>query len=160
MGAEPLSDGSTHFRVWSPDRARVDVVVEGAEVRLSAEGDGWHSGVVDGVGAGARYSYRLDGEDRLLPDPASRFQPDGVHGPSEVIDPSTFAWTDDSWPGVQLPGQVVYEMHVGTFTPEGTWEAAAARLAQLADTGITLLEVMPWFSAMPPGLSRRWMPSK
>ena len=143
MGAEALPDGSTHFRVWAPDRRRVTVVLDGLEAALTHDGDGWFSGSVEGVGAGARYRYRLDDEDAAYPDPASRFQPEGPEGPSEVIDPSAFAWTDAGWPGVRLPGQVMYELHVGTFTPAGTWAAAAARLDHLVELGVTLHEVMP-----------------
>src|SRR5262249_21257713 len=85
----------------------------------------------------------LDGGSELYPDPASRFQPDGPHGPSEVVDPKRFAWSDESWLGLVLEGQVIYEMHVGTFTPEGTWAAASRELAELAHLGITMLEMMP-----------------
>src|SRR4029450_4178566 len=86
---------------------------------------------------------RLDREPQLYPDPASRYQPEGPHGPSEVIDPSLFPWTDDAWRGVPLEGQVFYELHIGTFTPEGTWDAAAERLAELVDLGIPVIEMMP-----------------
>jgi maltooligosyltrehalose trehalohydrolase len=85
----------------------------------------------------------LDGSDALYPDPASRFQPEGPHGPSEVIDPAAFAWTDEQWPGCRLAGQVLQEIHVGTFTPEGTWESARRQLVRLAGLGVSLLEVMP-----------------
>ena len=97
---------------------------------------------VSGVSAGTRYWFRLDG-DRLRPDPVSRFQPDGPHGPSEVVDPDAFKWTDQAWAGVKPAGQVLYEMHVGTFTPQGTWTAAANELDALADLGITVIEMMP-----------------
>jgi maltooligosyltrehalose trehalohydrolase len=129
--------------VWAPDRQTVAVVVDGREVELGAEEGGWFGGAVERVGAGAQYRYRLDGQRDLLPDPASRFQPEGPDGPSEVIDPSAFEWTDADWPGVRLPGQVIYEMHVGTFTRWGSWTAAADRLSHLADLGITLIELMP-----------------
>ena len=143
VGAE-VARGGTHFRVWAPIRSRVEVLVEGGPaLDLNPEGGGYFSGFGDGVGAGARYRFRLDGGPGLFPDPASRFQPDGPHGPSEVVDPTTFAWTDRDWPGVPDTGQVLYELHVGTFTPEGTWAAAAARLPELADLGITAVEVMP-----------------
>src|SRR5207248_5470376 len=109
---------------------------------LAAESGGYFSGLIDGVGEGARYRLRLDGE-RVVPDLASRFQPEGPHGPSQVVDPSTFHWTDDRWKGVPDAGNVLYEMHVGTFTPEGTWDAAARRLPELVELGITAVEVMP-----------------
>jgi maltooligosyltrehalose trehalohydrolase len=93
--------------------------------------------------AGTRYQYRLDGDGRLLPDPASRYQPEGPHGPSEVIDPSAFVWTDRDWRGISLAGQVIYEMHIGTFTRDGTFVSAMAHLSELAELGTTVLEIMP-----------------
>jgi maltooligosyltrehalose trehalohydrolase len=111
------------------------------EVPLEREADGFHSITAFACGEGDRYWFRLDGE--LTPDVASRFQPDGVFGPSQIVNPDDFHWTDRDWRGVSIDGQVVYEMHVGTFTPEGTWQAAASRLPALVETGITILEVMP-----------------
>lgn len=144
IGAEPTVEG-THFRVWAPRRCRVTVVVENvaAEVPLVREPHGYFAARALGVGIGAKYRFRLDDEPRLFPDPASRFQPQGPHGPSQVVDPLAFPWTDDAWSGVRRTGQVIYEMHVGTFTQEGTWAAAGAKLPQLADLGVTLIEVMP-----------------
>lgn len=145
MGAEPV-DAGVHFRVWAPKHGAVAVVLsrDGEESRaaLEPEEDGYWSGLVRTARTGDRYWYEL-GADGRFPDPASRFQPDGPHGPSEVVDPGAFAWTDAAWPGVGAEGQVIYEMHVGTFTPEGTWEAAAHRLADLARLGITTIEMMP-----------------
>lgn len=147
VGAEVTPEG-VHFRVWAPSRQRVEVVFEEAseewevDFELTAEEGGYFSGLVQGAGAGALYKYRLDGGD-AFPDPASRFQPEGPHGPSQVVDPSNFKWTDAGGAGIRREGQVIYEMHVGTFTPEGTWEAAARELARLAELGITVLEVMP-----------------
>ena len=112
-------------------------------VEMKREPDGYFSAVVAEAGAGTLYRYRLDGEDYLYPDPASRFQPEGPHGPSEVIDPEAFHWTDFSWQGVPLEGQVIYELHLGTFTREGTLEAACAQLRELAGAGITVVELMP-----------------
>jgi maltooligosyltrehalose trehalohydrolase len=124
----------------------VDVRVEGggqpALHPLTPEGNGWFSGVVAGLRDGAQYRFRLDGGD-AFPDPASRFQPEGPHGPSQVVDPSSFAWTDGGWEGLRPEGQVLYELHVGTFTPEGTWEAAARELHALARVGVTAVEVLP-----------------
>jgi maltooligosyltrehalose trehalohydrolase len=91
----------------------------------------------------AATSSSSDSGDRPYPDPASRFQPDGPTASSEVIDPLSFVWTDRSWPGITIEGQVIYELHVGTFTPEGTWGAAERELAELAAIGITTLEIMP-----------------
>jgi maltooligosyltrehalose trehalohydrolase len=109
---------------------------------LVREGDGTFTGIVAGAGPGTRYRYRLDGGD-AFPDPASRFQPDGVHGPSEVVDPSAFAWSDGAWPGPSLAGLVVYELHVGTFTSAGTFAAVVERLTHLRELGVTALELMP-----------------
>ena len=109
---------------------------------MQQDGEGYFAVEVADARAGTRYRFRLEGEDALYPDPASRFQPDGPHGPSEVIDPA-FAWTDAGWPGVSLEGLVLYELHVGTFTPEGTYEAAARQLEALRDLGVTCLELMP-----------------
>ena len=148
VGAEPMPGGGVHFRVWAPKRKTVEVVIEGGPgqgigpVRLESEGNGYHSGQIGRAGPGTLYRYRLDGE-TTRPDPASRWQPEGPHGPSCVVDPSAFAWTDRGWRGLSIRGQVLYEMHVGTFTPEGTWEAAACQLPELASLGITAVEVMP-----------------
>lgn len=143
QGAE-CGPGGVHFRVWVPERSVVEVVIErGPTVPLAPEGNGYFSTRVTGIGPGSRYGYRLDREDGPFPDPASRFQPEGPHGPSEVIDPASFPWSDHGWPGVPRREIVVYEMHIGTFTPEGTWAAALAHLPRLRDLGITMLEVMP-----------------
>ena len=144
VGAEILPSGGAHFRVWAPRRRSVEVALEGGAARavpLAAEGNGYFSGTAPDVAAGALYKFRLDGKESY-PDPASRFQPKGPHGPSQLVDPS-YRWKDGEWKGVPLAGQVVYEMHVGTFTAEGTWEAARHELAALRDVGVTLLEVMP-----------------
>jgi maltooligosyltrehalose trehalohydrolase len=144
VGAEPTGSTGVHFRVWAPRARLVEVVLDndGSAVALTPEAEGYHGGIVEAATAGTRYRFRLDGG-RLLPDPASRFQPEGPHGPSCVVDPSTFPWTDSTWRGLRLGGQVIYEMHVGTFTREGTWEAAARELPELARLGITVIESMP-----------------
>jgi maltooligosyltrehalose trehalohydrolase len=145
VGAEALPGGGVHFRVWAPRRGRVEVVFEGARagVELEREEGGYFSGLAVDAGDGALYRFRLDGEEYLYPDPASRFQPRGPHGPSRVVDPSAFRWGDAGWEGAGLKGQVVYELHVGTFTREGTLAAAAAQLRGLADLGVTCVELMP-----------------
>lgn len=146
IGAE-LTEQGTSFRVWAPRRRAVTVVGQSGgatyEHPLEAEGGGYFSGVVSQAKPGATYQFRLEGESTLLPDPASRYQPEGPHGPSEVIDPGAFRWSDAAWKGVQREGQIIYELHVGTFTQEGTWAAAIEKLPHLAETGITLVEVMP-----------------
>lgn len=142
-GVELIDANTAEVRVWAPLCRQVEFVVDGGAAHgLTRTVDGTFEGVAEGVSAGTRYWLRLDGE-RLRPDPVSRFQPDGPHGPSEIIDPAGFVWTDRSWTGVSARGQVLYEMHVGTFTPEGTWAAAALQLEALADLGITIIEMMP-----------------
>lgn len=147
-GAEVIP-GGVHFRIWAPVRKTVHVIVmEPGETNasrhvLQAEGDGYFSAEVSAAKPGSWYWFEVDNDPARYPDPASRFQPQGVLGPSEVVDPSRYLWRDDDWPGVQLPGQVLYELHVGTFTPEGTWAAAIEKLDHLRDVGVTLIEVMP-----------------
>ncbi len=143
VGAELMPHGAVHFRVWADRNERVDVLVDGRIHALCPEDDGYFSLLVNGAGAGGRYAFRLNGLERDFPDPASRFQPEGPLGPSEIIDPSQFAWSDHGWQGISRERQVVYEMHVGTFTPEGTFAAASEQLGELADLGITVIEVMP-----------------
>ena len=148
IGAECVGERGVDFRVWAPKRSRVDVVLEsgpgaGTTHLCSPERDGYFRQRVREARAGTHYRFRLDEGRELYSDPASRFQPSGPHGPSEVVDPSTFAWSDGAWPGVGATGDVVYEMHMGTFTREGTWAAAMAELPELAKLGVTILEVMP-----------------
>jgi maltooligosyltrehalose trehalohydrolase len=152
IGAWVLPQGGTFFRVWAPRRRTVEVVIEGVDwgdrnerthFDLTPEGAGYFSGVIQQAGAGDLYRFRLDGEDPLYPDPSSRYQPEGPHGPSQIIDPSRFEWTDQFWRGVELRGQVIYEMHIGTFTREGVWSSATRELDELSRLGITLIEVMP-----------------
>jgi maltooligosyltrehalose trehalohydrolase len=145
IGASPVP-GAVGFRVWAPERSRVEVCVEtpgrGAVHPMRRLADGFHEALVPGLGPGDLYRYRLDGEGPF-PDPASRFQPEGVHGPSEVVDPGAFAWSDVGWPGVDPATLVVYELHVGTFTPGGTFAGATERLPHLAGLGVSALELMP-----------------
>ncbi|RYY92434.1 MAG: malto-oligosyltrehalose trehalohydrolase, partial [Comamonadaceae bacterium] len=146
IGAEFHGGTGTHFRVWAPQARRVDVVFDGGlpvlALEADADGDGYFSGVAAHARPGTRYRFRLDGGD-ALPDPASRWQPEGPHGPSAVVDPDAFAWTDARWPGIGPRGQVLYEMHIGTFTPEGTYAAAEEHLPALRELGVTVLELMP-----------------
>jgi len=131
------------MRVWAPAARRVAAIVESdASTALDDEGGGYFSGLV-AAAPGTRYSFRLDDGNQLLPDPASRFQPDGPHRASEVVDPRAFAWSDGEWPGARREGQVAYELHVGTFTREGTWSAAEGQLQELARVGVTMIEMMP-----------------
>jgi maltooligosyltrehalose trehalohydrolase len=145
LGAWPQGAG-VRFRVWAPRRRHVGVRIEtpgreGAHA-LERQPDGTFSGVVPGAGPGDLYRYELD-DDGAYPDPASRFQPSGVHGPSQVIDPRAFPWSDAGWRGVGLEDLVLYELHVGTFTSGGTFAAAAERLRYLSELGVTAVELMP-----------------
>ncbi|HTZ37167.1 MAG TPA: malto-oligosyltrehalose trehalohydrolase [Stellaceae bacterium] len=143
VGAEALPLGGVHFRVWAPAAKTLAVAIEGqAPRRLAAEPGGYFAGGIAGAKPGERYRFLLD-DDRALPDPASRFQPEGPHGPSEIVDPAGFAWSDHAWRGLPPERLVIYELHVGTFTAEGSWQAAMARLPDLAEIGITCIEMMP-----------------
>lgn len=151
VGAEVQPSGGVHFRVWAPLGQKVAVVLDRLsasngnqlETAMMPEEGGYFSMFVPEASTGALYRYRLDDNSQAFPDPASRSQPQGCHGPSEVVDPASYRWRDQSWRGALLPGQVIYEMHIGTFTQEGTWEAAARELPELARIGITMVEVMP-----------------
>ena len=144
IGAELIGANETSFRVWAPKATRVDVVLEESAAKnvsrtfrpLQREDDGYFSGSAEG-GGGDCYRFRVDNAEHFHPDPASRFQPDGPHGSSRIVDPTTFRWSDAEWPGKQLKGQIIYEMHVGTFTHEGSWASAARELPELARIGIT-----------------------
>ncbi|HMG64296.1 MAG TPA: malto-oligosyltrehalose trehalohydrolase [Streptosporangiaceae bacterium] len=132
----------SEFRVWAPAADSVEVVLDGGSYLMAPQDDDWWAADVPGAAAGADYSFRLDGGD-LLADPRSRWQPRGVRGPSRLYDHGRFAWTDAGWRGVPLPGAVIYELHVGTFTPAGTFDAAIERLDHLAGLGVDAVELMP-----------------
>lgn len=147
------SDGTWGVRLWAPNCGRLVLEIEGqSPVSLLAVGDGWWR--YDGleIAAGTRYRFRLP-DGRVLPDPASRHQPEGVHGPSAAVDLEGFAWSDVAWRGLPLERHVIYEIHIGTFTAEGTCDAAIARLDELVDLGVTAIELMP--VAQCPG-TRNW----
>jgi malto-oligosyltrehalose trehalohydrolase len=152
FGAE-VQDGGVRFRLWAPSKAAAGVVVDGTECALRATGDGWFEGLVDGARAGSRYVFSFRDSDLRVPDPASRFQPEGVHAPSMVVDPRRYAWQTPEWRGRPKHELVFYELHVGTFTAEGTYAAAMRRLDDLVTLGITALELMPL--AQPAG-TRNW----
>ena len=139
-GAWAGEGDGTAFQVWAPFAERVELDLGDGRVPLEGLGDGWHGRVCEAV-AGTRYGYVLDGGDPL-PDPASGWQPDGVHGRSAVA-PVQHPWTDREWRGMPLEQLVLYELHVGTFTAEGTFDAAVPRLAELAELGVTAIELMP-----------------
>ena len=144
LGGVLVGENACSFLVWAPRARSVEVcIVEPREhaVPMQVAGRGYFHAVVEGISAGALYRYRLDGENER-PDPASRYQPRGVHGPSQIID-SSFKWNDSRWRGIALEKYVFYELHVGTFTPEGTFDAIVPRLAALKDLGVTAIELMP-----------------
>ena len=146
FGATLGSDGITRFRLWAPAAARVDLLLSAdrthREVPMQARAQGWREALIEGAGAGSRYAFCIDGG-IVVPDPASRCNPEDVHAPSALVDPLAFDWQDDGWSGRPWEEAVIYELHVGAFTPAGTFAAAAARLDYLAYLGITALELMP-----------------
>lgn len=155
LGALPQADGSCRFRVWAPKAKSVELLLtEPSErsVPMQPEARGYYSVILDDIDpAITRYLFRLDGKD-AWPDPASRFQPDGVHQPSAIVG-SEFEWTDETWHGIPLSSYIIYELHIGTFSDEGTFDGAIPHLDRLVDLGITAIELMP--VAQFPG-SRNW----
>lgn len=136
-------EGGVSFRVWAPNAEEVEVVLEnGMRERLNRDGEGYYHGLSSQASVGMTYRYRIDGRD-VFPDPCSRFQPEGPHGPSQIVHSAAYNWNDRNWPGVQMSGQIIYELHVGAFTKEGTFDAAIQRLDFLAQIGFTLVELMP-----------------
>ena len=133
----------TTLEVWAPSATTVAALVDGARVPMSAAAGGWWRADVPAAGHGTDYAFLLDDDATPLPDPRSRWQPQGVHGPSRVYDDNRHAWADGGWRGVQLAGAVVYELHVGTFTEDGTLDAAVDRLDHLVELGVDLVELMP-----------------
>ena len=154
LGAACLDDGRCRFRVWAPLVKEVQIHIlapKDLTIPMQPRPAGYHQAIVEGLGPGAQYKYRLD-SGKELADPVSRYQPKGVHGPSQVIDPR-FDWQDGHWFGLPIENYIIYELHVGTFTPEGTFEAVIPRLDELVDLGVTAVEIMP--VAQFPG-SRNW----
>lgn len=145
LGATIVS-GGVHFGVWAPAAATVEVVIESGEDVLRSPMEAGENGVfevtVSGIGAGTLYRYAVDGA-AGTPDPRSRFQPLGVHGPSEVIDLDAFAWSDDSWGGLGRDNLSIYELHVGAYTPKGTFAALTQQLPALRELGVRAIELMP-----------------
>ncbi|TDC76225.1 malto-oligosyltrehalose trehalohydrolase [Micromonospora sp. KC606] len=134
----------TEFTVWAPEAARVRLRLPGgADREMRPDPRGWWRVEVPGAGPGTDYAFLLGDDDRPLPDPRSAWQPDGVHGPSRLYDHAAFAWTDQAWTGRHLPGSILYELHIGTFTPEGTFDAAIGRLDHLVDLGVDMIELLP-----------------
>jgi len=145
FGAEVLGEGATRFRLWAPGAKQLTLEIAAGskqtQVSMAASSAGWFEAVVPHAPAGTRYAYRAG--DTRFPDPASRCNPDGVHAASMVVEPLAFDWKDGGWTGRPWEDAVIYELHIGTFTPEGTFEAAMGRLDYLADLGVTVLEIMP-----------------
>ena len=144
LGAVWLDGNQCRFRVWAPHSGKVHLHIVAPQDRvvgMEPKQRGYHSALLDGVEPGSRYLYRLD-NGKELPDPASRYQPEGVHGPSQVV-PRRFEWHDDHWFGLPIESYVFYELHTGTFTPEGTFEAIIPHLDELSGIGITAIELMP-----------------
>ncbi len=154
LGAVLTGESECSFQVWAPRAKKVELHITFPNERtipMQPAERGYFYADVSDVSPGALYSYRLD-DGRERPDPASRFQPQGVHGPSQVVD-DDFPWTDQHWRGLALEKYVLYELHVGTFTPEGTFDAVIPRIAALKELGITAIELMP--VAQFPG-NRNW----
>lgn len=141
-GADYVRAGEVRFRLWSPSSVQVDLQLEDSIAPMTQQGDGWFELLATGVVAGSAYSYLLP-DGRHVPDPAARAQRDDVHGPSLVVDPTAYSWKDDSWRGRPWEEAVIYELHIGSFTTEGTFRSAMAKLDYLADLGVTALEIMP-----------------
>ncbi len=140
-----LDQDGAEFRLWAPVADRVDLLLEGGApepVPMTQEERGWFRCRAEGAGAGSLYRFRIDGQSDV-PDPASRFQPEGVHGPSEVVDPGAYAWRHPGWKGRPWHEAVFYELHVGTFTEEGTFDGVRDRLGSLVELGVTAVELMP-----------------
>ena len=144
-GAVPLADGRTRFGVWAPAPDRLELCLRrsrGVEtIPMERDERGVAQVELENAGPGTEYWYRLDGA-RDRPDPVSRELAGGVHGVSRVVDPDAFRWTDGGWQGLAMPDLILYELHVGAFTPEGTFDAAIARLPYLLDLGVTALEIL------------------
>jgi len=154
LGAVCLDNERCRFRLWAPRSELVELHILGPEdrsIRMQQKPAGYHQAVLNAVKPGTHYKYRL-ASGKELPDPVSRYQPEGVHGPSEVID-ARFDWQDRHWFGLPIENYIIYELHVGTFTPEGTFEAVIPHLDELVETGITAIEIMP--VAQFPG-TRNW----
>jgi maltooligosyltrehalose trehalohydrolase len=144
IGSNYLGDGRCEFTVWAPSHEDVAVQIVSPEnhlIPMQKDEQGYFKVLAEGIEPGTLYFYKIAGDDR--PDPASHYQPKDVHGPSEVVDHSKTNWTDASWSGIPLEEMIIYELHVGTFTPEGTFEAIIPRLRELREFGVNAIEIMP-----------------
>ncbi len=129
------------FRIWAPAVKSASVKIGDTITPLQPDHGGWWQAIVDSAGHSTDYQFLLDGDDYAVPDPRSAWQPHGVHGPSRILDHNTFQWTDQNWQAPAWPEAIVYELHIGTFTPEGTFDAARERIVYLKDLGITHVEL-------------------
>ncbi len=147
FGATVTEEGNVHFQLWAPEAKKVELCLvekndRGRILEMDVDEQGWYRLITDQAGPGTLYQYRVD-EDLMVPDPASRYQPQDIQGPSQVVDPSTFQWTDQTWTGRPWEEVVLYELHVGTFTPEGTYTGVKNKLDYLKEIGVTAIELMP-----------------
>lgn len=143
FGAEFITGDTVRFQLWAPAARNVQVLIDnGAPLSMQTSGDGWYQKTCQSALAGSRYSFQID-DDIRVPDPASRFNPDDVHGASQLINPAAFDWCDDEWCGRPWEEAVIYEIHTGTFTPQGTFSAIEQKLEYLANLGVTAIELMP-----------------
>ncbi|STX51531.1 Malto-oligosyltrehalose trehalohydrolase [Legionella busanensis] len=145
IGAEFINKG-VHFRVWAPKRNKISLILNNNKdhsLQLTSEGNGYFSIFTNEAKEGDLYGFQLDKDTKIYPDPASKYQPKGPHNASEIVNPKKFKWTDQRWRGVKKEDAIIYEMHIGTFTQEGTFLSAANHLEYLADLGITVIEMMP-----------------
>src|ERR1700756_3848167 len=141
FGAEVFDDGTVRFRLWAPKAQDVSVDVSSKSLPMSRLENGWFELVTRDGRPGTLYQFTIDHQHRVA-DPASRYQPSGVHGPSQVVDPTAFTWENDNWRGRPWEEAVIYELHVGTFSPEGTFAGAERKLNHLTALGITAIELM------------------
>ena len=146
FGTECLPQGGVRFRLWAPNPNRVDLLIHGplspTRLLMQRTENGWREAIAANASSGSRYQFLIDGQTRV-PDPASRFQPDDVHGPSEVIDPDAFEWADEKWRGRPWEEAAIYELHVGAFSSSGTFQGVEEKLDYLAALGVTAIELMP-----------------
>jgi maltooligosyltrehalose trehalohydrolase len=145
LGANFDSDKNLSFKVWAPKCKEITVIFQEEQKRtlnLKKDESGYFTGNLSNVKPGALYKYLVDNKE-CFPDPVSRFLPEGLKGPTMVIDPTNYQWNDQNWSGIKIKGQIIYEMHIGAFTSEGTFDAAAKELEELCRLGITLIELMP-----------------
>ncbi len=142
FGAEYLGDRGVRFRLWAPKPARIDILLDGSLLSMNPVGDGWFELAIKQASPGSRYQFVIDGG-LHVPDPASRFQPEDVHGPSEVVDPAAFEWKDEGWNGRPWEEAAIYELHIGAFSGSGDFAGVEKKLDYLAGLGITAVEIMP-----------------